>query len=69
MWIGNIRYGSPSHTHRNFPGFLAANRIHCASLFPRSLWEEIGGYDEELFEAYEDWDFGCARRATGRRSK
>jgi glycosyltransferase involved in cell wall biosynthesis len=59
----HIRYGSPSYTHLDFRGFLAANRIHCASLFPKALWEEVGGYDEELFEAYEDWDFWlrCAR--------
>lgn len=57
------RYGNPGYNYLTFGGFLLANRIHCASLFRKALWSEIGGYDEKLFEAYEDWDFWlrCAR--------
>jgi GT2 family glycosyltransferase len=53
----NMRHGNPTYSNLNYHGFLAANRIHRTSLFPRALWEEVGVYDEALFEAYEDWDF------------
>jgi glycosyltransferase involved in cell wall biosynthesis len=26
-------------------------------MFPRQIWEEIGGYDEEFRNGYEDWEF------------
>ncbi len=35
-------------------GFKKANRIIIASMFPKSLWERVGGFDEEM-DFYEDW--------------
>lgn len=32
------------------------NQIFNCSVYPKALWREIGGYDEQL-EGYEDWDF------------
>lgn len=40
----------------SFEHFKRRNRAHCASLYPKRVWEELGGYDER-FKAYEDWDF------------
>lgn len=38
---------------------LHSNRIHCASLYPKAMWEKVGGYDESeiMRTGYEDWDF------------
>ena len=33
------------------------NRAPACSLFPRAAWERIGGYDENMVDGYEDWDF------------
>jgi len=35
--------------------FLANNQIHCASLFRKSFWEKIGGFDESMKLGFEDW--------------
>jgi len=37
--------------------FLAGNKIHCASMYRRKAWLEVGGYDEGMRDGYEDWDF------------
>ena len=33
------------------------NLIIACSLFKREIWEKIGGYDEQLVDGFEDWDF------------
>ncbi len=33
------------------------NCLVCTSLFKKSLWKEVGGYDEKMKDGYEDWDF------------
>jgi glycosyltransferase involved in cell wall biosynthesis len=33
------------------------NTIVCTSLYPRSLWVKVAGYDESLKQGFEDWDF------------
>jgi len=35
---------------------IAFGALHVSSMFRRRVWEEVGGFDEEL-EAYEDLDF------------
>ena len=42
------------------------NRVDACALIRKSLWEEVGGYDEEM-TALEDWDFwlGAARLGVG----
>ena len=37
--------------------FKIANRANCCSLYRKSMWEELGGYDEDMREGYEDWEF------------
>lgn len=41
----------------NFPKMLLVNRIFCSSLFRRSDWEKVGGYNPNMVYSYEDWDF------------
>lgn len=33
------------------------NLVIACSLFKKSVWEKVGGYDENLKDGYEDWDF------------
>lgn len=33
------------------------NLVIACSLFKKSVWEDIGGYDEDFKHGYEDWDF------------
>lgn len=43
--------------HPTFEDFLLGNQIHCCSLFKKEIWEKIGGFDEDMKDGYEDWDF------------
>ena len=48
------------HTFKYDPSywdFCYANQIHCASLFRKSVWETVGGFDTELHSVYDDWEF------------
>ena len=41
---------------------VSKDNIACVcSLFRKSVWEQVGGYNEAMREGYEDWDFwiGC----------
>ncbi|EGC40596.1 hypothetical protein DICPUDRAFT_73885 [Dictyostelium purpureum] len=33
------------------------NLLHCSTMFKKSLWSAIGGYDTSLWFGWEDWDF------------
>ena len=45
---------------------LAANNmIFCSSIFKKSDWEMVGGYDENMKEGYEDWEFWIALLKNG----
>lgn len=33
------------------------NQINCCSLFRRDMWVNIGGYDENMRDGFEDWEF------------
>ena len=37
--------------------FLARNSCPAPAMFRRDLWEQVGGYAEDLREGFEDWDF------------
>ena len=39
--------------------FKIGNQIHCASMFKKKMWEDIGGFDAHISRmgSYEDWDF------------
>lgn len=45
------------HPNPSKEAFMAHNQINCCSLFRKKMWEEIGGYDENMRAGYEDWDF------------
>lgn len=45
--------------------FLEHNRIHCASMFRKKAWADVGGYDERMDVGYEDWDFWIRMLAAG----
>lgn len=41
-----------------YENFRQNNCIHCAAVFRKKVWENIGGYDEHMpCMGYEDWDF------------
>jgi len=40
----------------SLPELFSFNQMTITSLFRKSCWENIGGFDEKL-EGYEDWDF------------
>ena len=44
---------------------LQANRMINAAMFKRSLWKKIGGYDENMMDGYEDWEFWIRMAAAG----
>ena len=44
---------------------IAQDNIACVcSLVRKSVWEQVGGYNEQMREGYEDWDFwvGCVEQ-------
>jgi len=50
LWWGGME-------HPKYEDFKEHNRINCCSLFLKEIWEDIGGYDENMRVGYEDWDF------------
>ena len=40
--------------------FLSHNCSHAGCLFRRQCWVDVGGYDENMKEGYEDWEFWIA---------
>lgn len=42
-------------TNPTFQDFVQNNQINCCSLYRKKIWEELGGYDEEMRLGYEDW--------------
>lgn len=45
--------------------FVSQNRVHCASLFRKAVWEKVGGFDEAMRDGFEDWDFWTRCAAAG----
>jgi len=41
----------------SFEKLLAENIIFCSAFFPKTEWEKIGGYDINMKEGLEDWEF------------
>ena len=37
--------------------------VHCASMFKKKVWEVVGGFDEIMYDGWEDYDFwlSCAK--------
>jgi glycosyltransferase involved in cell wall biosynthesis len=44
-----------------------ANQINYCSLFPKALWQKVGGYKRSMRWGYEDWDFWISCLETGAR--
>ena len=44
---------------------LSRCTIHVTSLYRRSVWEAVGGYDPRFVESCEDWDFWLSAAALG----
>jgi glycosyltransferase involved in cell wall biosynthesis len=47
----------PMAKNFNFFEQLFANQLPYCLLLNKSLWEQVGGYDESMRKGYEDWDF------------
>lgn len=44
----------PIHPTHDF--FKVNNQINCCALYKKKIWEDVGGYDENM-TGYEDWAF------------
>lgn len=49
-----------------FPEVLAINPIMNSSLFRKSDWEKVGGYNEKMRKGWEDYDFWLSIIETGK---
>jgi len=49
-----------------FPAFLFDNRLVCTCLFRKSDWEAVGGYNRNMSQGMEDWDFWISLVERGR---
>lgn len=54
---GGSKFYQRKDSNLTLPHFVAANRIHCASMYRKKAWVDVGGYDEGMRDGYEDWDF------------
>lgn len=41
----------------DFSRLLKSNYIDACGCFRRTVWEKVGGYDEDMHLGWEDWDF------------
>lgn len=64
--FGGFGWGAfPNTDFMRMSDFLLTNRIHCASMFDKKDWEAVGGYDEQMKEGYEDWEFWIRLKKLG----
>ncbi len=59
---------SPDERDFTYGKFLKKNRMPCAAVFRRALWERIGPYRKDLTVGYEDWEFWTRAAASGARA-
>ena len=52
--------------HYNFFEQQFLNQLPYCVMIPKSVWEEVGGYDETLRRGYEDWEFSIRLGARGK---
>jgi glycosyltransferase involved in cell wall biosynthesis len=50
------------------PALLARCTVHVTSLFRRTLWDRVGGFDPTFTTGAEDWDFWISAAASGARA-
>jgi glycosyltransferase involved in cell wall biosynthesis len=57
---GLMAFGDESYTARpetaTLDILLKRNCIYSNSLFPKALWEKVGGFDEDMRKGLEDWE-------------
>ena len=58
----DAEYFGERNGHWHVPEFdlsslIRANFIDACGLYRKSLWEKVGGYDEQMLMGLEDWDF------------
>lgn len=53
----------------DLPLMFITNPLQSSTSFRRSVWEEVGGYDETMHNGYEDWDFWMRIVSAGYRWK
>jgi glycosyltransferase involved in cell wall biosynthesis len=51
------RVWGSNHEYPNLMQMRGRNHINCCSLFRKSMWEKVGGYDEGMRIGFEDWEF------------
>lgn len=45
------------HNHPTHADLLIQNHINCSALFKKDVWTLAGGYDENMRDGYEDYEF------------
>ena len=50
IWKSNL-------IHPTYNDLVEKNHLNCCSLFKKDVWTSVGGYDEQMRDGYEDWDF------------
>lgn len=70
-WVGLVgrHHGVWRTGGFTLPELLSRCTVHVSSLYRRTVWEAVGGYDPRFVESCEDWDFwlgAAARGITGR---
>lgn len=67
----NIFEGNYSIIHKHTPkggsiqNFLFDNNSTSFALIRKSIWEKVGGYDENMKKGFEDWEFWIAATKLG----
>ena len=49
----------------SFRNLLFENNLIATSLYRKTCWEEVGGYDENMKNGFEDWEFWIAITKSG----
>lgn len=76
LWKGDIvtvmqqEFGDTRNLWRmstdfSLEAFAESNRANCCCLYKQSMWKNIGGYDENMKDGYEDWDFWIRAKMAG----
>jgi len=61
-----FKFGRDQPFHSDF---LKMNQVAYCSLYKREVWNKISGYDENMKDGYEDWDFWLRATREGYRVK
>jgi len=46
-------------------GIATQNMMFCSSMYKKSEWERVGGYDMNMINGFEDWEFWIALLKNG----